>query len=147
MAFKRRHKIYSLTLNYKGTPLQFKVRAVHTSSVQCEFYWEGPEPESRHYRLATGRVTNVKDRDAMIYCLQYNLELIWGARVDYITQLIRGIMIEKPLLPQFEWAYPKNNKIYSSSYATLNMYDSLFEWAVLNARTLELAVISEDYGI
>jgi hypothetical protein len=154
MAFKRRHKIYSLTLNYKGTPLQFKVRAVHTSSVHCEFYWEGPEPESRIYNFASGRVTRVKDRDAMIFCLQYNLDKIWHRRVDYIKKLLSGTIVEKPMLPQFEWRYPQttepihtNHRIWSASYNQQKMYDAMFEWAALNVRTFELADISVDYGI
>jgi hypothetical protein len=164
MAFKRRHKVYSLTLNYKGTPLQFKVRAVHVSAVQCEFYWEGPEPESRHYRFATGRVCNVTDRDAMVHCLQHNLDSIWTNCLNYIQDGITEsesstsypsaleraryfVKHQKVLLPKFELVYPEGNRIYSSSYTPRKMYDTLFMWTHLNGRTLELADISVDYGI
>ena len=144
MAFKRRHKIYSLTLNYKGTPLQFKVRAVHVSTVRCKFYWEGPKSESRIYHVASGRVCNVADRDAILYCIHQNLHSIWTSCRRSINE---GDDVDDVVLPRFRWQYPEGIHPSSSSYTPVKMYRAMVDWVAFNARALELADISEDYGI
>jgi hypothetical protein len=144
MAFKRRHKVYSLTLNYKGTPLQFKVRAVHLSTVRCKFYWEGPVPELKNYGFASGRVCNVADRDAIVFCIHQNLHSIW---TSCRRSIVEGTSVDNAVLPRFRWQYPEGIHVSSSSYTPIKMYDALLQWVNLNARTMELADISVDYGI
>jgi len=144
MAFKRRHKIYSLTLNYKGTPLQFKVRAVHVSSVRCKFYWEGLIPESKNFHVASGRVCNVADRDAIVFCIHQNLHLVW---TSCRRSLNDGTEADNVVLPRFRWQYPKGTHVSSSSYTPTKMYSALLYWVELNSNAIRLADISESYGI